>query len=140
MRVGKTSAGSILHELAGSLKRKGLILLLSDLLDQPEEVIRGLKQLRSRGNDILVFQLLDREELEFPFKEPTLFLDLEEEIKLLTDPFSIRSAYLKAIRGLIEKYREACTQNLIDYSLFDTSIGLDRALVRYLNWREKFRR
>jgi hypothetical protein len=108
-------------------------------LDKREEVMKGLKQLRSKGNDILVFQVLDRDELEFPFREPTLFLDMEEEIKLLTDPYTIRSAYLKAIHSLIEKYRESCMQNLIDYSLFDTSIGLDRALVRYLNWREKFK-
>lgn len=136
---GETSAGSILQELAGSLKRKGLILLISDLLDKPEEVIRGLKQLRSKGNDILVFQVLDSDELEFPFKKPTLFLDMEEEIKLLTDPYTIRPAYLKAIHTLIESYRASCAQNLVDYSLFDTSIGLDRALVRYLNWRAKFR-
>jgi uncharacterized protein (DUF58 family) len=136
---GETSAGSILQELAGSLKRKGLLLLVSDLLDKPEDVIRGLKQLRSKGNDLLVFHVLDRDELEFPFKEPTLFLDMEEEIKLLTDPYAIRSAYLKAIHTLIENYRESCTQNLMDYSLLDTSIGLDRALVRYLKWREKFR-
>ena len=136
---GETSAGSILQELAGSLKRKGLLLLVSDLLDKPEEVIRGLKQLRSKGNDLLVFHILDRDELEFPFKDPTLFLDMEEEIKLLTDPYAIRSAYLKAIHTLIENYRESCTQNLVDYSLLDTSTGLDRALVRYLKWREKFR-
>lgn len=135
---GETSAGSILQELAGSLKRKGLLLLVSDLLDKPEDVIRGLKQLHSKGNDILVFHILDRDELEFPFKDPTLFLDMEEEIKLLTDPYAIRSAYLKAIHKLIENYRESCTQNLMDYSLLDTSIGLDRALVRYLKWREKF--
>jgi uncharacterized protein (DUF58 family) len=136
---GETSAGSILQELAGSLKRKGLLLLVSDLLDKPEEVIRGLKQLRSKGNDLLVFHILDRDELEFPFKDPTLFLDMEEEIKLLTDPYAIRSAYLKAIHALIENYRESCTQNLMDYSLLDTSIGLDRAVVRYLKWRERFR-
>jgi len=136
---GETSAGSILQELAGSLKRKRLILLDSALLDKPEEVIRGLKQLRSKGNDLLVFHILDRDELEFPFKDPTLFLDMEEEIKLLTDPYAIRSAYLKAIHTLIENYRESCTQNLVDYSLLDTSTGLDRALVRYLKWREKFR-
>ena len=136
---GETSAGSILQELAGSLKRKGLLLLISDLLDKPEDVIRGLKQLRSKGNDLLVFHVLDRDELEFPFKDPTLFLDMEEEIQLLTDPHAIRSAYLKAIHTLIENYRESCTKNLMDYSLLDTSIGLDRALVRYLKWREKFR-
>jgi uncharacterized protein (DUF58 family) len=136
---GETSAGSILQELAGSLRRKGLLLLVSDLLDKSDDVIRGLKQLRSKGNDILVFHILDRDELEFPFKDPTLFLDMEEEIKLLTDPHTIRPAYLRAIHRLIETYRESCTRNLMDYSLWDTSIGLDRALVRYLKWREKFR-
>ena len=136
---GKTRAGSVLQELAGSLKRRGLILLISDLMDEPEEVLKGLKQLRSRGNDVMVFHLLDRDELEFPFEEPSLFQDMEEDIKLLTDPRSIRSAYLKTINSLIEDYKRACASNLIDYSLFDTSIGLDRALVRYLSWREKFK-
>jgi uncharacterized protein (DUF58 family) len=137
---GETSAASVLQELAASLKRRGLIILISDLLDKQEEVVRGLKQLRSRGSDVMIFQLLDREELEFPFKEPSLFQDMEEDLKLLADPHAIRSAYLEAIHALINGYREACTSHQIDYSLFDTSIGLDRALVRYLSWREKFRK
>jgi uncharacterized protein (DUF58 family) len=137
--TGGTKAGPVLQELAGSLKRRGLIILISDLFDEPEEVLRGLKQLRSKGNDILVFHLLDRDELEFPFEEPTLFKDMEEDLKLLTDPNSIRPAYLKAIHSLIEDYQESCASYLIDYSLFDTSIGLDRALTRYLKWREKFK-
>jgi uncharacterized protein (DUF58 family) len=136
---GETSAASVLQELAASLKRRGLIILISDLLDKQEEVVRGLKQLRSRGSDIMIFQLLDRDELEFPFKEPSLFQDMEEDLKLLADPHAIRSAYLEAIHALINGYREACVSHQIDYSLFDTSIGLDRALVRYLSWREKFR-
>jgi len=136
---GETSAGSVLQELAGSFKRKGLIILISDLLDKPEEVVRGLKQLRSRGSDVMVFHVLDRDELEFPFEEPTIFRDLEEDLKLLTDPRSVRSAYLKTVHSLIEGYREACAAHLVDYSLFNTSIGLDRALVRYLSWRAKFK-
>ncbi len=135
---GETSGGKVLQELAGSLKRRGIIVLISDLLDDPEEVLRGLKQLRSKGSDVIVFHLLDRDELEFPFKEPSLFRDLEEDLKLLTDPSSIRSAYLKTLQDLIGRYRETCASYLIDYSLFDTSKGLDRALVRYLTWREKF--
>jgi hypothetical protein len=87
----------------------------------------------------MVFHLLDRDELEFPFEEPTLFKDMEEDIKLLTDPGSIRSAYLKEMSSLIEGYRQSCASNLIDYSLFDTSVGLDQALARYLRWREKFK-
>ena len=136
---GETSSGSILQELASSLKRRGFIILISDLLDKPEEVMRGLKQLRSKGNDVMVFQLLDRDELEFPFDQPTLFMDLEEDIKLLTDPHAVRSAYLKSMNSLIEGYRQSCASYFIDYSIFNTSIGLDRALVRYLTWREKFR-
>jgi uncharacterized protein (DUF58 family) len=137
---GKTSSGSVLQELAGSLKRRGLILLVSDLLDEPDEVIRGLKQLRSKGNDVMVFHILDRDELEFPFDKATLFQDLEEDLKLLTDPNGVRSAYLKTIHSLIEGYRSACAQNRVDYFLMDTSIGLDRALARYLSWREKLKK
>ena len=136
---GETSIASVLQELATSVKRRGLILVISDLLDQPEEVMRGLKQLRSRGSDVMVFHLLDKDELQFPFKEPSLFQDIEEDLRLLADPEVIRSAYLETIQALIEGYRASCASNLIDYSLFDTSIGLDRALVRYLAWREKFR-
>ena len=136
---GETSSGSVLQELAGSLKRRGFIILISDLLDKPEEVMRGLKQLRSRGNDVMVFHLLDSDELEFPFEQPTLFIDLEEDTRLLTDPQAVRSAYLQSMNSLIEGYRQSCASYLIDYSLFNTSVGLDRALVRYLTWREKFR-
>jgi uncharacterized protein (DUF58 family) len=137
---GKTDAGAILQELAGSIKRRGLIILISDLLDRSEEVLRGLKQLRSKGSDVIVFHLLDRDELDFPFEDSTLFEDLEEDVKLLADPPAIRPAYKKAIQDLIEGYRQSCTSYRIDYSLFDTAAGLDRALVRYLTWREKFRR
>jgi len=137
--TGETRAGPVLQELAGSLKRRGLIILISDLFDEPEEVLRGLKQLRSKGNDVMVFQVLDKDELELPFEEPTLFKDMEEDVKLLTDPHSIRPAYLKTLHSLIDGYQQSCASYLIDYSLFDTSIGLDRALARYLMWRAKFK-
>jgi uncharacterized protein (DUF58 family) len=136
---GETSGGDVLQDLAGSLKRRGLIVFISDLLDDPEKVLRGLKQMRSRGSDVLVFHLLDRDEMEFPFDQPAVFQDLEEDLRLPADPQVIRSAYLKTIQNLIEGYRQGCASCQIDYSLFNTSMGLDRALVRYLTWREKFR-
>jgi len=136
---GETRVGAVLQDLAGSLKRRGLVILISDLLDEDEEVIKGLRQIRSRGSEVMVFHLLDKDELEFPFEKPSLFEDMEEELKLLTDPRSIRSAYLKTIHSLIEQYRASCASNLIDYLLFNTSVGLDRALIHYLTWREKFR-
>lgn len=136
---GETSAASMLQELAASLKKRGLVILISDLLDTPDEVVKGLRQLRARGHDILVFHLLDRDELQFPFKGLSQFQDLEEELKLLVDPQAIRSAYLETIRSLIDTYQQACAAHRIDYALLDTSVGLDRALIRYLTWREKFR-
>ena len=136
---GKTSAASVLQDLAATLKRRGLIILISDLLDSPEEVAKGLRQLRSRGSEVIVFHLLDREELQFPFKTPSLFQDLEEDLSLLADPQAIRPAYLEALHSLMDDYRQACVAHQIDYSLFDTSVGLDRALLRYLTWRQKFK-
>ena len=106
---------------------------------QPQRVAKGLRQLRARGSEVIVFHILDPAELNFPFKEPSLFEDLEEELTLLADPRSIRSAYLDTLRKLMEEYRRICFSNQIDYTLFDTSVGLDRALTRYLSWRQKFR-
>lgn len=137
---GPTRGGLVLQELASSLARRGLVIVISDLLDEPAEIVKGLKQLRSRGQEVIVFQLLDQDELEFPFEDPTLFRDLESELKLLTDPRSIRSAYLEVLGSLIETYKKTCASQRIDYSLFDTNVGLDRALTRYLAWRAKFRR
>jgi uncharacterized protein (DUF58 family) len=136
---GKTQAGRVLQEMAAGLKRRGLIVLISDLLDDSREVIKGFKQLRSRGNDILVFQVLDRDELNFPFTEPLLLRDMEEDLQIRVDPLAARAAYLKAIQSLIAEYRGACAAQRIDYALLDTSVSLDQALVRYLTWRERFR-
>jgi uncharacterized protein (DUF58 family) len=136
---GETSGAPVLQDLAASLKRRGLIILISDLLDNPEAVTRGLKQLRSRGSEVIVFQLLDREELEFSFTEPSLFQDMEEELHLLADPLAVRSTYLHAIRSLMETYRNTCHSHHIDYTVFDTSVGLDRVLARYLTWRQKLK-
>jgi len=133
---GETAGGEVLQEVAGSLKRRGLIILISDLLDDPQKVLRGLKQMRSRGSDVLVFHLLDRDELEFPFDQPAIFQDLEEDLRLPTDPQVIRSAYLQTLRSLMEGYQKTCASYLIDYKLFPTTIGLDKALTRYLTWRK----
>jgi hypothetical protein len=99
--------------------------------------LRGIKQLRYRGGDVIVFHLLDKDELDFPFEEVTRFHDLEEDLELLTDPRAIRKAYLKAIASLIDTYRAGCGINYVDYSLLNTSVPLDQVLVSYLSWRDK---
>jgi len=136
---GQTAVGAALQELAASLKKRGMVILISDLLDTPERVAQGLRQLRSRGNDVIVFQILDPAELKFPFKEAAVFEDMEEDLKLTADPRAIRSAYLETLGALVKAYRRICFSNRIDYTLFDTSVGLERALMRYLAWRQKFR-
>jgi uncharacterized protein (DUF58 family) len=136
---GETSAASVLQDLAASLKRRGLIVLISDLLDNPRGVVKGLKQLRARGSEVIVFHLLDRDELYFPFEEPYLFEDMEQELSLHADPKAIRSTYLETLDALLKEYRQVCLSQRIDYALLDTSLGLDRSVVRYLTWRQKFR-
>jgi uncharacterized protein (DUF58 family) len=136
---GETSAASVLQDLAASLRRRGMIILISDLFDSPETVSIGLKQIRSRGSEVIVFHILDPAELEFPFNEPSLFQDMEEDLTLVADPRSIRSAYLETLQALMAEYKQVCFSHQIDYTLFDTSVDMDRALTRYLIWRQKFR-
>jgi len=136
---GETAAADALQTLAASLKKRGLVILISDLFDKPQAIAKGLRQLRARGSDVIVFHILDPAELNFPFKEPSLFEDLEEELTLLADPQSMRSAYLDTLQALLEEYRRICFSNRIDYTLFDTSVGLERGLARYLTRRQKFR-
>ncbi len=137
---GQTRVGKILQEIAGSLRSKGLTVLISDLLDEPEDIQKGLRQIRARGSEIIVFHILDRDELYFPFKEPSIFEDMEEDVKLHVDPPSIRSSYLRALNSFIDNLRETCASNIIDYKLFDTSKSLDLGLAYYLRWRERFKR
>ena len=136
---GETASSIVLQDLAASLKRRGLIILISDLLDDPQEVAKGLKQLRSRGSEIIVFHLLDTEELNFPFKEPSLFKDMEQNLSLEADPSTIRSVYLERLGKLLDDYRQICLSQRIDYSLLETSHELDRVVVKYLTWRQKFK-
>jgi uncharacterized protein (DUF58 family) len=136
---GETSTASVLGDLAATLKRRGLVILISDLLDEPEGVLKGLKQLRARGNEVIVFHVMDPDELVFPFREPSLFQDMEGDLRLPADPQAVRSAYLAALRSHIEVYRRACYSHRIDYVSFDTSDGLDRSLAKYLTWRRKLK-
>jgi uncharacterized protein (DUF58 family) len=128
----KTDAGRPLHQLADALAMRGMVVLISDLLDEPARVIDGLKHFRFRGNDVLVFHVLDRSELTFPFDRPVRFRDLESGEEVIATPSEVRDEYLAGIRGLIETYRRELRTVGIDYQLLDTSEPLDRALLSYL--------
>jgi uncharacterized protein (DUF58 family) len=133
----QSDVGRPLHQLAESLAKRSLVVLVSDLLDDPEPAIKGLKHLRFRGTDVVVFQVLDPNELTFPFRGAARFKDLESAREVVADPASIRSAYLRELAGLTLRYDRELRGSGIDYVQLDTSQPLDFALLAYLSARAK---
>jgi len=131
----KTDLGSVFHTMAEQIRRRSLILIVSDLFDRPENILRGLRHFRHRRHDVIVFHVLDEYELTFPFQRMTLFEGLEEYPKLLVDPRSLRRAYLEEIGKFCDELRRGCIQNRIDYCLLRTDRQLDVDLTRYLAQR-----
>ena len=127
----------ILHLLADAMNKRGLVVLISDLLDDPDEIIRGLKHFQFRGIDIIVFHILDPDEIDFPFDRATRFEDLETSEEIMAVPGAVRDHYLKAIGGLIERYRRELGASGIDYQLLNTKHPLELALLSYLSTRAR---
>ena len=133
---GDTNVGKILDDIAAQVKRRGLIVLVSDLLDEPAEILKGLRQFRFKGNDVIVFHLMDPAELNLPFDGNILFEDLEAaNLRVITDPRAIRATYQQVVTEFITDMRKQCHDNAIDYQLISTATPLDRALASYLSWR-----
>ncbi len=133
---GETDVGRILDDIAGQIKRRGLIVLVSDLLDEPAAILKGLRQFRFKGNDVIVFHLLDPAELNLPFDGNILFEDLEAaSLQVITDPRAIRATYQQVVQEFINDLRKQCHDNAIDYQLISTATPLDQALASYLSWR-----
>lgn len=130
--TGKTKIAKVLNELADKSVRKGLVIVISDLFDEPAEILASLKHLRLRGQDVLLFHVLDRDEVEFPFQRMTLFEGLEAMPELLCDPKSLRDAYLNELRQFEEQIRKGCAAQKIDYQRVVTDQALDVVLTTYL--------
>ncbi|MGB7952146.1 MAG: DUF58 domain-containing protein [Candidatus Binatia bacterium] len=134
--AGETDVGKILEEIAGQIKRRGLVVLVSDLLDEPDKIIKGLRLFRFKGNDVIVFHLLDPAELELPFEGNIEFEDLEQlNLRVVADPRAIRNTYREVVAEFINRMRKECHDSIIDYQLISTSTPLDQALASYLSWR-----
>jgi uncharacterized protein (DUF58 family) len=134
-RNEKTKIGGVLHELASQLRQRGMVMIFSDLFDKPEEVLKGLREIAQRGHDVVVFHVLDRDEVEFPFERMTLFLGMEQMPELLVDPKSLRDAYLAEIQGFQDQIKKGCLQHRIDYVRVVNSTPLDVVLTSYLTAR-----
>ena len=126
-----------LGRLADALSRRGMVVLISDLLDEPERVIENLKHLRFRGTDVVVFHVLDHAELTFPFEGAARFQDLETGEEVRAVPSAVREYYLRQIQDLIDLYTRELRLAGIDYRLVDTARPLDLALLAYLSARSQ---
>lgn len=129
----KTDIKVLFSQLAASIPRRGMVVILSDLLTDVDHLIEGLQRFRYHRHDVLVLHILDHDELEFPFADRTLFEGMEEiDLEVLTDPQSLRTSYLQGLENFISKIRRACLNHKTDYTLISTAEGIDVALTTFL--------
>jgi uncharacterized protein (DUF58 family) len=142
-RLNPTRPGSLrepLHRLAEHFGRRGILVLISDLYAEPEDVLDAVAPLRFRGSDLIVFHVLDRAELEFGFSDASSFEDLESGEQLPVVPEALREQYVSLVRAHIDALTARFSEARVDYALLDTSAPLDHALFKYLTTREKLMR
>ena len=133
----KTDGEKPLTDLASSLKKKSMVILISDMLDDEERIINTLTNLRAMGNDIITFHIMDDAELNFPFNEASEFIDIENNESYITSPAAIRKAYLTNINEFLAYCKKQCQTSGIDYCLMNTREPLDQALSSYITKRSK---
>jgi uncharacterized protein (DUF58 family) len=126
-----------LRKMAEHFGRRGMLVLISDLYEEPDAIMEAIAPLRFRGHDIIVFHLLDPAELEFNFSESSAFEDLESGEQIPIVPHALREEYQQLIRAHVEGIAQRCSASRIDYTMLDTSRPLDYALFTYLSVRER---
>lgn len=134
---GRTDVSATFHELAEKIKRRGLIIVLSDLMDDPDKVLLGLKHFRHRKHEVLAFHVLDPAEQELSLPHDAVFKDMETGEELPASPAEIRASYQRLVSAWTERYRKECRDHLIDYVSLSTSTPFDQALLAYLSKRQK---
>ena len=132
-----TKIGLVLHEMAERIKKRGLVILVSDLMDNQEAILSGLKHFRHNKQEVILFHILDRKELDFEFNTRTRFKDMESGSFLTTEPWQIKHSYTKRMQRLQDEYKKQCREQLIDYVPLFTDQSLEIALHSYLNKRQK---
>ncbi|MFQ6675759.1 MAG: DUF58 domain-containing protein [Fidelibacterota bacterium] len=131
-----TRIARTLHHLAEKIRKRGLIVLISDLLDDPEEVLAGLKHFRHKKHEVIVFHVMDRRELDFNFPLRSRFKDLETDEEITTEPWQIQGQYTKLVEEFRQTFKKRCRKRNIDYVPLVTDQNLDLALTRYLMKRK----
>jgi hypothetical protein len=129
-----------MNKVAEHFGRRGLLVLVSDLYEEPDAVLEAIGPLRFRGHDMIVFHLLDRAELDFEYADPSAFEDLESGEQIPVVPEALAAQYRELVQAHISALTERFSANRIDYSLINTSMPLDHALFTYLSTRERLSR
>jgi uncharacterized protein (DUF58 family) len=132
-----THIAKTLHEMAERIHRRGLIIVFSDLFDDPHAVLSGLKHFRHKKHEVIVFHILDPMERTFNFRQDGLYEDVESGEKLSTQPWHIRGEYRRLLSEFIDIYKRECQAHRIDYVPIDTQEPFDRALLQYLIKRKR---
>jgi uncharacterized protein (DUF58 family) len=138
LKIGaRTNVAKPLHDLAAAVRKRGLVVLVSDLLDDPKQVLEGLKHFRYRGTDVVVFHVLDPYELKFPFEQSARFRDMETAEEVMAVPSAVRQDYIERMQTMIAFYKRELGLAGIDYCLLDTSQPLELGLMAYLMTRRR---
>ena len=132
----RTNLAEALHDVANRVKKRGLIILLSDLLAGQEEVIKALHHLKYRGHDMIIFQVLDHSELTFDFEGQVRFEEPETHEELEADPQAIRASYLQELAAFIDEYKRQCQSVRADFITVDNAMTFDKALIEFLSQRQ----
>ncbi|RPH95090.1 DUF58 domain-containing protein [candidate division KSB1 bacterium] len=135
----RTEIAKNMHAVAERISRRGLIIVLSDLLDDPTSILSGLKHFRHDGHEVLVFHILDPRELDFAYSGDVRFRDLETQEEMPTQPWHLRKEYRGLMSEFIEKLRRGCREDRIDYTLLNTQTPYSEALIQYLTKRKRLR-
>ncbi len=128
----KSDLGLVFNELAERFKKRGVVAIFSDMFDDVPRIITGLKHFRHRRHEVIVFHILDPAELDFPFRETTLFKGMEAMPAILTDPHALKRAYQSEVKSFLKELEKACRTADIDYVPLRTDQSLDIALSSYL--------
>ena len=128
----RTNVGAVLHDFANRMSKRGFVMLFSDLFDNTEEFISGLNHLRYGGHNVILFHVLDKHEIEFPLTGMWMFLGLEGEGELVTQPARVSENYLKALESFIREVKGACDKNEVDYVLVNTADPVEQTISNYL--------
>lgn len=133
----KTNTASSLHSIAEKIKRRGLVIIVSDLFDDVDSVLSALKHFRYKKNEVIVFQVLDPQERNFAFGTDAIFKDMETDDEITTQPYQIQKAYREAMSEFTGKIKSECLNSNIEYNLIETSMPFDKALFSYIQKRAK---